>query len=152
MRDLGVLPGDTQSRGDHVNDWGIVVGASEGSGGVRAFVWSSQAGMRDLGSLSGSTYSEAFAVNNAGQIVGQSGSPLGARAFLWTSAQGMVDLNDRVPGLPVNVVLTGAFAINDRGQIVAFGLMSPNTSRHQPATMDSHIHSGPTRVFLLTPQ
>ena len=152
MRDLGTLPGDTQSRADHANDQGLVVGASEGSGGVRAFVWSSERGMHELGSLSGSTYSEAFAVNNAGQIVGESGSPLGTRAFLWTSAQGMVDLNDRVPGLSPGVVLTGAFAINDRGQIVAFGFKGSNTNRHQPATMDSHIHAGPTRVFLLTPQ
>jgi probable HAF family extracellular repeat protein len=152
MHDLGVLPGDMQSRADHVSDQGLVVGASEGSGGVRAFAWTSEGGMQPLGSLSGSTYSEAFAVNTAGQVVGQSGSPLGTRAFLWTSTGGMIDLNEHVPGLPTSVVLTGAFAINDRGEIVAFGLKSSKTNRHQPATMDSHIHAGPTRVFLLTPQ
>lgn len=152
MRDLGMLPGDLHSRADHVNDQGMVVGASEGSGGVRAFVWTSERGMEALGSLSGSTYSEAFAVNSSGQVVGQSGSPLGTRAFLWTNTGGMIDLNEHVPGLPTSVVLTGAFAINDRGEIVAFGLKSSKTNRHQPATMDSHIHAGPTRVFLLTPQ
>jgi probable HAF family extracellular repeat protein len=152
MRDLGVLPGDVQSRADHVSDQGMVVGASEGTGGVRAFVWTSDRGMQALGSLSGSTYSEAFAVNSAGQVVGQSGSPLGTRAFLWTSAGGMIDLNEHVPSLPTDVVLTGAFAINERGEIVAFGLKSSKTNRHQPATMDSHIHAGSTRIFLLTPQ
>jgi probable HAF family extracellular repeat protein len=108
--------------------------------------------MQALGSLSGSIYSEAYAVNNAGQVVGESGSPLGTRAFLWTSSGGMVDLNALVPGLPVDVVLTGAFAINDKGEIVAFGIRNSKMNRHQPATADGHIHSGPTRVFLLTPQ
>jgi probable HAF family extracellular repeat protein len=152
MRDLGVLPGDVQSRADHISDQGMVVGASEGSGGVRAFVWTSDRGMQALGSISGNTFSEAFAVNSAGQVVGQSGSPLGTRAFLWTSAGGMIDLNEHVPSLPTDVVLTGAFAINERGEIVAFGLKSSKTNRHQPATMDSHIHAGSTRIFLLTPQ
>jgi probable HAF family extracellular repeat protein len=152
MLDLGTLSGDTQSRASHVNDNGMVVGSSEGSGGVRAFLWTREQGMQALGSLAGSTYSEAYAVNNSGQVVGQSGSPMGTRAFLWTTSGGMVDLNDLVPGLPVNVVLTGAFAINDKGEIVAFGIKNAKANRHQPATMDSHIHSGPTRVFLLTLQ
>jgi probable HAF family extracellular repeat protein len=149
---LGVLSGDNASRADHINDAGMVVGASQGSGGVRAFLWTKSSGMQVIPALSGSTYSEAFAVNGSGQVVGQSGSPLGTRAFLWTTSGGTVDLNDMVPSLPANVVLTGAFAINEAGQIVAFGIRSPNANRHQPATMDSHLHSGPTRVFLLTPQ
>lgn len=152
MTEIGALPGDISSRADHINDSGTVVGASEGSGGVRAFVWTQQTGMQAIGSLSGSTYSEAFGINNLGQVVGQAGSSLGTRAFLWTSSGGLVDLNDVVTGIPVNVVLTGAIGINDRGEIVAFGIQNPNTNRHQMATMDSHFHSGPVRVFLLTPQ
>lgn len=152
MREIDPLPGDTSSRADHINDSGTVVGASAGSGGVRAFVWTRQSGTQLLGSLAGSTYSEAFGINNAGQIVGVSGSPLGTRAFLWTSAGGMIDLNDVVTGIPADVVLTGASAINDKGEIVAFGIQNPNTNRHQVATMDSHFHSGPVHVFLLTPQ
>ncbi len=152
MTGIGALPGDTSSRADHINDAGTVVGASEGSGGVRAFVWTQQAGIQPLGSLSGSSYSEAFDINNMGQVVGQSGSPLGTRAFLWTSSAGMIDLNNVVTGIPPDVVLTGAVAINDKGQIVAFGLQNPNTNRHQEATMDSHFHSGPMHVFVLTPQ
>jgi probable HAF family extracellular repeat protein len=152
MLDLGVLSGDSGSRADHVNDSGMVVGASQGSGGVRAFIWTSSAGMQPLASSSSGVYSEAFAVNNLGQVVGQTGGPLGTRAFLWTSKGGMVDLNDVVTGLPSDVVLTGAFAITDKGQIVAFGLKNPKTNRHQTANMDSHVHAGPTRIFLLTPQ
>lgn len=152
MTELGALPGDSSSRANHINDAGTVVGASEGSGGVRAFVWTQQSGIQALGSLSGSSYSEAFDINNLGQVVGQSGSPLGTRAFLWTSSARMIDLNNVVTGIPEDVVLTGASAINDKGQIVAFGIQNPSTNRHQEATMDSHFHSGPVHVFLLTPQ
>ena len=150
MQDLGVLPGDTSSRADHVNDSGMVVGASEGSGGVRAFVWTSSAGMQPLASEG--TYSEAFDINNAGQVVGEEASALGTRAFLWTAKNGLIDLNEAVSNLPSDTVLIGAFSINDKGQIVAFGLKSPKVSRHQEVTADSHVHAGPTRVFLLTPQ
>lgn len=152
MQDLGALPGDTSSRADFINDAGLVVGASEGSGGVRGFVWSQQTGMQPLASLSGSSYGEAFGINAGGQIVGEEGSSLGTRAVLWNSSGSIVDLNEVVSGLPAQVVLTGAFGINDKGQIVAFGVNIPNGNRHQPATMDSHLHSGPVRVFLLTPQ
>jgi probable HAF family extracellular repeat protein len=152
MRDLGVLPGDSSSRADHINDSGMIVGASQGSGGVRAFVWSSATGMQALSDSSESVYSEAFDINNAGQVVGEVASSLGTRAFLWTSKDGMIDLNESVTNLPGDVVLIGAFSINDKGQIVAFGLKSPKVSKHQEVTADSHVHAGPTRVFLLTPQ
>lgn len=152
MQDLGILPGDTSSRADHINDNGMVVGASEGSGGVRAFVWTSEGGIQALDSSSANAYSEAFAVNNHGQIVGESSSSLGTRAFLWTSENGMMDLNDLVSALPNDVVLIGAFAINDKGQIVAIGLKNSQVSRHHEVNADSHVHAGPTRIFLLTPQ
>jgi probable HAF family extracellular repeat protein len=152
MQDLGLLPGDTSSRADHINDSGMVVGASQGSGGVRAFVWTSTAGMQQLGSLSDGIYSEAFDVNNAGQVVGEVATALGTRAFLWTTEEGLIDLNEAVANLPEDVVLTGAFSINEKGQIVAFGLKSSKVSRHQEMTADSHVHAGPTRAFLLTPK
>lgn len=152
MQDLGVLPGDNSSRADHINDSGMVVGASQGSGGVRAFVWTSATGIQPLGSLSGGVYSEAFDINNAGQVVGEAATALGTRAFLWTAKEGLIDLNEAVSNLPGNVVLIGAFSINEKGQIVAFGLQSPKVMRHQEVTADSHVHAGPTRIFLLTPQ
>jgi probable HAF family extracellular repeat protein len=150
MQDLGVLSGDTSSRADHVNDSGMVVGSSEGSGGVRAFVWTSAGGMQPL--ASDGIYTEAFDVNNEGQVVGQQATSLGMRAFLWTSQNGLIDLNTKVTNLPGDVVLIGAFSINDKGEIVAFGLKNPNVSQHQEVSADSHVHAGPTRVFLLTPQ
>ena len=98
------------------------------------------------------TYSEAFDINNAGQVVGEVASSWGLRAFLWTSEAGLVDLNTKVTNLPGDVVLIGAFSINEKGQIVAFGMKNPNVSQHKEVTADSHVHAGPTRVFLLTPQ
>ncbi|HLK07209.1 MAG TPA: DUF3466 family protein [Candidatus Angelobacter sp.] len=152
MQDIGLLPGDTSSHADHINDNGMVVGASESSGGVRAFVWTSDAGMQPLSGESGPIYSEAFDINNAGQVVGEIASSMGTRAFLWTRQNGLVDLNESVSNLPGDVVLIGAFSINEKGQIVAFGIKSPKVSKHQEVSADSHVHAGPTRVFLLTPQ
>ena len=151
MQDLGTLPGDNSSRANHISDHGEVVGASEGFHGVRAFFWTSSGGMQPIGALQGGGYSEAFGVNNLGQVVGQSGSSLGTRAFLWKSGSSIVDLNDLVPDLPAGTILTGAFSINDQGQIVAFGVTNPRLNKNREANMDDHIHSGPTYVFLLTP-
>jgi probable HAF family extracellular repeat protein len=150
IQTLGALPGDTASRANFINDTGMVVGASEGSGGVRAFVWTANAGIQSLGPLGGGNYSEAFGLNNAGQIVGQAGSSLGTHAFLWTASSGMVDLNDVVTG-PANLVLTGAFAINDQGFIVAFGQIEPGNNPHQEMQGDVHVHHAGTRAFLLVP-
>jgi probable HAF family extracellular repeat protein len=151
MKNLGALPGDSSSHADHINDQGMVVGASEGNEGTRAFIWSSESGIEPLTEAQGSTYSEAFGINNQGQIVGQFGSALGVRAFLWSKNSQMVDLNNIVTGLPPGVVLIGAFAINDKGQIVAFGLVHPSIDKNQEVQLDSHAHAGPTHVFLLTP-
>lgn len=151
MQNLGTLPGDTGSHADRVNDQGAVIGGSEGNAGNRAFLWTNDKGMQPLATLSGSDYSEAFGINNAGEIVGQSNTPLGMRAVVWTSPTQIEDLNDLVTGVPAGVVLTGAFAINDKGQIVAFGLVNPNIDRHQEVHMDQHAHAGPSHAFLLTP-
>lgn len=150
MKDLGVLPGDSSSRANHISDHGDVVGASEGMEGVRAFLWTSSGGMQALPSLPSGAYSEAFGVNSLGQVVGQSGSSLGTRAVLWSGGS-VVDLNNLVPDLPVGTILTGAFSINDQGQIIAFGVSNPNLNKNHEAKMDDHLHSGPTHVYLLTP-
>jgi probable HAF family extracellular repeat protein len=77
IRQLGLLPGMTESNGRDINDQGDVVGFS-GRGGTwsdsHAFVWSEQAGMRDINGLldaSGTGWSLSLpqAINNAGQIL-----------------------------------------------------------------------------------
>lgn len=150
MKDLGALPGDSSSRANHISDHGDVVGASEGFEGVRAFMWTSTGGLQPLSSLQGGAYSEAFGINNLGQVVGQSGSSLGTRAVIWSGGT-VTDLNDLVPALPAGAILTGAFSINDQGQIVAFGAINPHLNKNREANLDDHLHSGPTHVFLLTP-
>src|SRR5215469_12984590 len=150
MHDLGVLPGDTESRANQINDRGAVVGASEGPSGTHAFLWTNEGGMKALASPSGN-YSEAFALNNLGQIVGQSDGPLGAHAYLWNNGGGAIDLNEVVDRAKSGVILTAALSINDKGQIVAIGVVDEKSSRHEQLVEDAHIHSSGTHVFLLTP-
>lgn len=150
MKDLGVLAGDTESRANQVNDRGAVVGASEGPSGIHAFFWTNESGMTLLASPSG-TYSEAFALNNLGQIVGQSDGPLGAHAYLWSNGTDASDLNEVLDRAKPGVILTAALSINDKGQIVAIGVVDDKSSRHEQRLEDAHIHSSATHVFLLTP-
>jgi len=152
MKDLGTLPGDSASHANCVNDLGAVAGTSEGSGGTRPFLLTAEKGMQPLAVLAGADYSEAFAINNHGEIVGQSNAALGMRAVLWESSTRIVDLNEVVTGLQPGVVLTGAFAINNKGQIAAYGLVHPTISKHQQVQMDNHAHAGSTHAFLLVPQ
>jgi probable HAF family extracellular repeat protein len=90
--------------------------------------------MIDLGTLGGSL-SEGFGIDNAGHVVGTSNLPndQGRHAFIYISGIGMIDLNDliaRDSGWELQV----ARAINDRGEIVGFGLIN-----------------GKSRAFLLEP-
>lgn len=149
-KDLGVLPGDTESRANQVNDRGAVAGASEGSTGTHAFLWTNEGGMKALASPS-ANYSEAFALNNLGQVVGQSNGSFGARAYLWNNETAGIDLNEVIDRAEPGVILTAAVAINDKGQIVAVGVVEGTIGRHEQLAQDVHIHSSATHVFLLTP-
>jgi probable HAF family extracellular repeat protein len=127
--DLGTLPGYAFSYGGAVNDQGQVVGSANRSSSdvLRAFRFTDGVGMQDLGTLGGG--SGAYGINNSGDVVGLSATratPYGdywnpGHAFLYTDAAGMVDLNkliDRSLGWE----LRNANAINNRGQIVGYGL------------------------------
>jgi probable HAF family extracellular repeat protein len=148
-QDLGILPNDVGSAANAINDSGKVVGVSVGPYGSRAFMWTSSEGMRDLGALPGATETEAVAINNTGDVVGTSGDGVSVRAFLWTRSSGIQDLNAFVPA-NFPVLLEGAFGINNRGQIIAIGnvINMPGQDR----TGAQVHHSGPNRMFLLTPQ
>ncbi len=105
-----------------------------------AFVWTAGAGIQDLGHL-GANFSFAYGVNNRRQIVGSSmlGSfPFPSHAVIWErdSVQGVVmtDLNTRIDSNS-GWILSEARAINDKGQIVGWGILN-----------------GEQRAFLLTPQ
>jgi probable HAF family extracellular repeat protein len=84
--------------------------------------------VRDLGLFPGDPDAQALAINNRGQIVGQSGDQSGPfRAVLWQDG-GLIDLNTLIR-TGSGWQLLSADGINDRGQIVGYGI-SPNGSVH----------------------
>lgn len=125
FQNLGTLPGDTTSVANDINDATAahpveVVGVSSN----HAFVWDSTHGMQGLASLSPS--SGAKGINASGQIVGFSG----ASAVLWqpipaTGGYAMTDLNSLIPSKS-GWSLSQAYAINDMGQIVGYGVLKNN--------------------------
>jgi probable HAF family extracellular repeat protein len=106
------------SYGSAINDRGDVAGDLwlPGREGIQAFLYAEGA-MRDLGTLGGED-SAAFGINNLGQVVGASTIADGSyRAFLHDGTK-MVDINTLVVSGLDGAVLTQAFDINDKGQIV----------------------------------
>jgi probable HAF family extracellular repeat protein len=128
MHDLGNLQGFQPVR---INDLGQIVGNVPLPGNLQHAFLYSYGRMHDLGTLPGTTSSEAKSMNIRGQIVGSSDR----RTFLCENGQ-MYDLSTLIiPGS--GVVLEGATAINDLGQIAAYGTLTAD---------------GPTpHLLLLTP-
>ena len=119
--DLGTLNGDTKSEGNAINKNGDVVGISEGPNGARAFMWNKRNALQDLGVLPGYDNSEAYDINDSGVVVGSCDGPKGSRAFIWTPKGGMRDLNNYISP-DAGVVLIRAYAINRKGQIMAWAV------------------------------
>jgi probable HAF family extracellular repeat protein len=124
LTDLGTL-GGTLSIAHKINHSGQVVGYSTLSSGTlnppyHAFIWSPGGPMTDLGALAGNR-SIAYDINNLGQVVGMSEIAAGVpRAFLHSQLGGLVDLNQLAVGS--GWTLLEARGINDKGQIVGFGI------------------------------
>lgn len=135
--DLGVLPGDTKSEANDINDLGQVVGWSrEGTGPRRGCIWL-DGQPSELLPPPGYAVTKARGINNAGQVVGSSidgESPY--RALLWESDTGEVYvLNDLVETETPWENLQHALDINESGQIAGYG-KNPD---------------GDTHAYLLTP-
>ncbi len=138
--DLGTL-GGSFSIGFGINQAGIVVGLSNtadispttGEPIDHAFL-ADATGMHDLGTVPGYENSSAEAINDLNQVVGIIGNaPPDFHAMIWDSTHGMRDLNTLIsPRL--GWLLQAARAINNRGQIVGWGL-----------------HHGRLHAFLLRP-
>jgi probable HAF family extracellular repeat protein len=136
--DLGNLGGTAFDIAFDINNRGQVVGQSNLHGEIlhHGFLWQNGM-MTDLGSLPGLPTSLANAINNQGQVVGFSqdanGDDSSSVAWIWQEDV-MTDLNTVIAsGSPL--FLKEALAINDRGQIAGYGLLS----------------DGENRGFLLTP-
>jgi probable HAF family extracellular repeat protein len=125
-------------RAHALNASGAVVGemtaqddSSGQSGPTRAFVWTKEAGLRDLGwpaaFAAGEGSVSAQDVNDRLEIVGEASSRTAGFAFIWTPASGLRDLNSLIEsrgGPEAPPALTGALAINNRGEIMAYSWTS----------------------------
>lgn len=164
VTDLGVLSATWNHSVAHaLNDTGVVVGESRNAANkLEAFRWENGT-MLGLGAIPGwqayphpyGNLSSANDINNLGWIVGSAlrsdGQTVG---FLWRPGLGMVDLNTLVPAgdpwygntevyNPAGMLITGATATNDRGQILVSAVynyvLGPGSVRQV------------THAFLLTP-
>lgn len=119
MTDLGTLDGGSLSEATAINDLGQVTGSGWVRGSNHAFLYSGGV-LRDLGTLGG-RFSFGYDINNSGYIVGAANRPdnLGLFAFVYDGSR-MIDLNTLIDPA-AGWVLNEAHAINDRGQIAAFG-------------------------------
>ncbi len=146
MQDLGVLGVDlgfSFSTATAINTNNQVLGSSDvydSAGnwvGQHAFLWAGGT-MQDLGALSvdefGTSFSFPNALNDAGQVVGvstqsENGVAVGNRAFLYQNGA-MVDLNTLLPA-DSGLLLENALAVNNRGQITAFGTRTTAEGTYQ---------------------
>jgi probable HAF family extracellular repeat protein len=128
MQDLGTLGTGTDAIAALINDRGQVVGwsyvnsvPSPFCSGLNfalttgTFIWDKKNGMKDIGGLGG-TCTIAWDLNNRGRVVGETSRPGDPTnlAFVWDRATGMKELSTLGAG--------GAFAVNDAGEIVGYGL------------------------------
>ena len=104
-----------------INDEGVIIGTyRDERGGNRSFSRVDGAFL-DLGNLGNDFQTVPFEINNSGQIVGSGWTASGAsHAWLWEGGQ-MYDLNTLIPD-SLNILLTEARSINDRGEILCAGL------------------------------
>ena len=128
VHDLGSL-GGALNGASSINNRGEVVGIAQSpkDGTVHAFLWTRQTGMRDYGAFPGAVATVVGCChtnNDQGEIVGFSvepANPYFGRAIIWQGTQPK-DLNAFVHDAGPFVQLTGAFSINDFGEIVCQGV------------------------------
>src|SRR5581483_5430520 len=128
VTDLGSLGGATNIASS-INNLGEVVGTARSpkDGTVHTFRWTRLTGMQDYGAFPGAVATIAgccHTINDFGQIVGSTVEPTNpyfGRAIIWQGTQPK-DLNKFVHDPGPFVQLTGAFSINDFGEILCQGV------------------------------
>jgi probable HAF family extracellular repeat protein len=128
VTDLGSL-GGAANIASSVNNRGEVVGTAQSpkDGTIHAFLWTRHTGMLDYGGFPGAVATVpgcCHTINDRGEIVGFSielSDPYGGRALIWQGNEPK-DLNDFVRNPGPFVRLSGAFSINDAGDIVCQGV------------------------------
>jgi probable HAF family extracellular repeat protein len=128
VHDLGSL-GGALNGASSINNRGEVVGVAQPpkDGTTHAFLWTMQTGMLDYGGFQGAVATIVGCChtnNDLGQIVGftvEPANPYFGRAVIWQGTQ-PADLNNFVHDAGPFIYLTGAFSINDAGEIVCQGV------------------------------
>lgn len=121
LLDLGGLGGYSMALG--INNAGVVVGSSYLPGNTVEHAFYFDGHMHDLGTLGG-TYSRALGINKNGAIVGESSVPSGYpnHGFIAYCRNTMVDINTMVDASGAGWTIVSATAINDYGQVAAWGI------------------------------
>ncbi len=148
ITDLGDL-GGAANVASSINNWGQVVGTAESpkDGTVHTFRWTRQTGMVDYGAFPGAVATIAgccHTINDLGQIVGftvEPTNPYFGRAVIWQGAQPK-DLNDFVRDPGPFVQLTGAFSINNLGEIVCQGITTTGDLHACLVVLDNSAPAG----------
>lgn len=137
---LPIPPSRRTGAANAVNNAGIAVGTyelSQYTGSFAAAEWINGQ-VLNLGNLGGAmAYATAKDINSIGQVVGTSLAPDGMAGFIFQNGH-MFDLNNYLVSGFEALRITGAGAINDRGQIVATALIDGR----QTAVILSPIVSG----------
>lgn len=130
---LGKLLGDKSSYASAINDAGVVVGWSRSSAGVdRAFMTNvlSLPVNLNLYAPSGYTASQAVGLNNSGVAVGNGKTSAGVAEPFIFSAGKLTRLNSDPSLAAAGWTLTEVRAINDNGQIAAYGMAGGTLTPH----------------------
>jgi probable HAF family extracellular repeat protein len=148
VQDLGSL-GGAFNGASSINNRGEVVGAAQSptDGTIHAFLWTRQTGMLDYGAFPGAVATVVGCChtnNDRGEIVGftiEPANPYFGRAVIWQGTH-PADLNEFVGDPGPFVQLTGAFSINDSGEIVCQGVTNTGELHACLAVPDNGATSG----------